>query len=678
MAHLKPIRSCPLAGVAALSFSVLLGSGAARAQSVDYGALEEVFGEPVTTSATGKPQKVSEVPADMEIITQDDIRRSGADNIPDILNFVTGIDVRRYGFGAASVSVRGMNSPDSPRLLVLLNGRQVYIDDYGYVAWQTIPVELDEIRQIEVIKGPNSALYGFNAVGGVVNIITYDPLKDDVNVATARTGTQSLREGSVVTTVHAYDRAGLRVSAGGYLADEFKTNAGAPSPVSPSRGSLSADGKVQVAPGVEVNLSASDNGAKGLDTTITATQYNLFYRLNAVQAGLAADTPIGTIGLNAYRNELRFSATRFARWVDDVYVVQASDLVKLGADHTVRLGLEYRNNMTDLAANQQPTFSMSGGKAGYEVYAGSAMWNWDITPTLSLTNAARIDDVALNHPGVVPPATGLTQSSYNNKTLTAVSFNSGLVYAVTDADTVRLIAARGVQLPSMLDFAAEVSAGPLLEVSGTPNLSPATVSNYEISYDRSLASIGSTVRASLFYERTDNVISSPLGMPFTFIDGHFVELAGNIGYSVEKGAEFAIKGHSASGFRWNASYALASVSDHFTVNNGPLPTVDIDYQRGTPVHTIIVGGGYSVGKWEFDAQAKWQSKYIDYTAPSLLVPLQPVLIHDFITANVRIGYKVTENILAALSVQQLNQNRIVETAGPPVERRVIASLTARF
>ena len=106
----------------------------ARAQSVDHGALEQLFGEPVTTSATGKPQKVSEVPANMEIITQEDIRRSGADNIPDILQFITGMDVRRFGFGETSVAVRGLNRAMNARLLVLVNGRQVYQDDYGYVA----------------------------------------------------------------------------------------------------------------------------------------------------------------------------------------------------------------------------------------------------------------------------------------------------------------------------------------------------------------------------------------------------------------------------------------------------------------------------------------------------------------------------------------------------------------
>src|SRR5471032_1700683 len=69
----------------------------ANAQSMDYGSLEKLFGEAVTTSATGSPQRASDVPANMEIITADDIRRSGADNIPDILQFVAGVDVRRYG-----------------------------------------------------------------------------------------------------------------------------------------------------------------------------------------------------------------------------------------------------------------------------------------------------------------------------------------------------------------------------------------------------------------------------------------------------------------------------------------------------------------------------------------------------------------------------------------------------
>jgi outer membrane receptor for ferrienterochelin and colicins len=155
-----------------LAFGVLaFGASHALAQSMDYGPLEALFGEPVTISATGLPQRAGDVPADMEIITQDDIRRSGADNIPDVLRFVAGLDVRSYGVLSQEVAIRGYSQVPNPRLLVTVNGRQVYIDDYGYAAWSALPVQLEEIRQIEIVKGPNSALFGFNAVSGVINIL---------------------------------------------------------------------------------------------------------------------------------------------------------------------------------------------------------------------------------------------------------------------------------------------------------------------------------------------------------------------------------------------------------------------------------------------------------------------------------------------------------------------------
>ena len=111
----------------------------AHAQSVDYGALEQLFGEPVTTSVTGKPQRAADAPANIEIITQDDIRRSGATTIPDVLRFVTGVDVREYGLANADVGIRGYNQSSNPHLMVLVDGRQVYMVDYGRIAWATIP-----------------------------------------------------------------------------------------------------------------------------------------------------------------------------------------------------------------------------------------------------------------------------------------------------------------------------------------------------------------------------------------------------------------------------------------------------------------------------------------------------------------------------------------------------------
>ena len=196
-----PPRSATGGALVALGMAMLLtAGGTARAQSMDYGALESLFGEPVTTSVTGSPQRASDVPASMTIVTADEIRRSGARDIPGILRHAAGIDVLQWTNDQADVAVRGYNQVFSPRLLVLLDGRQVYTDYYGYTEWSAIPVELSDIRQIEIVQGPNSALFGFNAVGGVINIITYDPLYDDLNTASVTAGTQRHIEGSGVAT----------------------------------------------------------------------------------------------------------------------------------------------------------------------------------------------------------------------------------------------------------------------------------------------------------------------------------------------------------------------------------------------------------------------------------------------------------------------------------------------
>src|ERR1019366_8938865 len=264
------------------------------------------------TSATGRPQLVSEAPADMEIITQADIRRSGATSIPDILQFLPGLDVRRYGMADVDVGIRGYNQPYNPRLLVLVNGREVYEENYGHVSWEEIPVQLNEIRQIEVIKGPNSALYGFSAVSGVINIITYDPLVDSINAATLSTGTQDYQAGSVVGTARLGDYLGVRLSAGGFTSKDFAP-AGLPmidtaARRSPEIGAFNIDAKARPAAGVETFIEASMTDSGAAQDTFAGVFSTLFTRTNSLRAGVSVDTRIGLLGLSAYRNEELASA----------------------------------------------------------------------------------------------------------------------------------------------------------------------------------------------------------------------------------------------------------------------------------------------------------------------------------------------------------------------------------
>src|SRR5688572_25578732 len=126
-----------------LTASIASACGSATAQTVDYAALEQLFGEPVTTSVTGSPQRASDVPASMEILDAEDIRRSGARDFPTLLRHIAGVDVLQTTMSQGEVGVRGYNQSYSPRLLVLLDGRQVYADFYGFTPWDTVPIELE-------------------------------------------------------------------------------------------------------------------------------------------------------------------------------------------------------------------------------------------------------------------------------------------------------------------------------------------------------------------------------------------------------------------------------------------------------------------------------------------------------------------------------------------------------
>ena len=655
----------------------------AFAQTLDYSTLEQVFHEPVTTSATGKPQRASDAPVNMVIVTQDDIRRSGAVTIPDVLQFVPGVDVRRYGLADAEVGIRGYDQPYNPRLLVLVNGRQVYFDDYGHVNWSTIPIQLEEIRQIEVIKGPNSALYGFNAVSGVINIITYDPLRDRVNTATVRGGTQNYLGASAVGTGQIGDSAGLRVSIGGFRANDFAPGAipatDAASRQDPLVGAFNIDGRVLLAPAVEAYVEGSMSDSRVAEKQFQGAFDTSFTRTNSLRAGITADTAIGLLSLSAYRNGQQVSISTaapigVANWVNEsVYVVQASDLVKLGTDNSLRFALEYRNN-----AATAPGFLQ--GTIGYGVYAASLMWNWQITPELSLTNAIRVDDLYLRYSGMPAAGTGFTVADYNHASFIVPSFNSGLVYNLTEQDTLRLMLARGVQLPSLVDFGLQfpfATVGPV--VAGNPDIHPSTIDSIELDYDRALPAIDSSLRVALFAQRNQDLISQPFAVPpIIGPTGLPVLLAGNVGSSDAAGAEVGIKGQSTSGVRWQLSYAFVGTTDSTVLNRNSLVTSAVDYAHSVPRNVAIAGVGYTRDRLEMDLLARWQSSYLDFQVGSNPLLLEPVEVQNHFALNARVGYRLTDNFTVAVTAQQFNNSRLLQTAGPPVERRIIAGITAHF
>ncbi len=124
------------------------------------------------TTASKSSEAVSRVPSAIFVITQEMIRRAGANTIPDALRLAPGVDVARINSNQWAVSIRGFNSRFSDKLLVLLDGRSLYTPDFAGVLWDSLDLPMEDIERIEVIRGPGGSLWGANAVNGVVNIIT--------------------------------------------------------------------------------------------------------------------------------------------------------------------------------------------------------------------------------------------------------------------------------------------------------------------------------------------------------------------------------------------------------------------------------------------------------------------------------------------------------------------------
>ena len=165
-------------------------------------SLEELMNIEIT-SASRKEQRAGDVAAAVFVITQDDIRRSGMTSIPDLLRLAPGVEVAQINSNKWAVSVRGFNGLYANKLLVLVDGRTIYNRIFSGVFWDTEDLVIDDIDRIEVIRGPGAAIWGANAVNGVINIVTKataDTQGALVRVDGGNSGDQgSIRYGSTVT-----------------------------------------------------------------------------------------------------------------------------------------------------------------------------------------------------------------------------------------------------------------------------------------------------------------------------------------------------------------------------------------------------------------------------------------------------------------------------------------------
>ncbi len=634
-----------LAGAAGLA---LVAASAAQAQSVDYNSLQQLFGEPVTTSATGSPQRSTEAPADMQIISADDIRRSGEISIPGILQRAAGIDVLNESAGQSEVNVRGYDQTSSPRLLVLINGRQVYQDHYGETQWATLPVQLNEIRQIEVVKGPNAALFGFNAVSGVINIITYNPKYDDISIASASVGLNNERQVSLVQTLKLGPAVSIRLSGGGQTENEWKTTGTSLSQHAlhnPASAQGNLDAVAQLAPKTELRVEGS--WANDVEDLLAGATYDVVKTVTTSEkVTLASDTNYGLVQAQAYSNQLQLKYP-FGEWYNVIDVASLQDLFKIGTNNTFRISGEYRHN----TLNSVPA---GGGQISYGVFSAAGMWNWVINSQLTTTAAVRVDSMQLHRSGSFAARVPLGDNALWDRTITEPSVNLTGAWRPTGADTFKVSYARGIQAPSLIELGGlqyPIPEGPnfTLDIVGNPNIQPTIAQNYEVSYDHdfTVAKVGVRVFYQDWSELKGALNTSVLNIyPTMTTNGAFIYQ--NVSDSKETGVELTASGKISSSLTWHGDYTYTDVKDSPFAGQNNVAN-QVAFEKSTPKYRGNVGLDWDQGPWETDANLHYVGAFQFYTLATGV--LAPVKAYEALSA--RVGYRFAHGITVALSGQNL-------------------------
>ncbi|MDF1680896.1 TonB-dependent receptor [Ponticaulis sp.] len=635
----------------------------AMAQSIDYGSLEMLFDEPVTTSATGAPQRSTDAPVTMEIISADEIRNSGAVNIPTLLSRLAGVEVQQYGRNFHDVAIRGYNQNKTPRLLVLVNGRQVFQDYYGFTDWDVIPVQLDEIRQIEIVKGPNTALFGFNAVGGVVNIITFNPLYTETNTLRGGVDFNDGVRGSGVATFRPFENTAIRMSAGGQQAQEFEDLPfelrGDPQN---EQWAFAAEAGIQATSNTQVFLEGTVSSSIRMERLPSGANIVRDGETTSLRATVTHDGDWGLINATAYRNTQEYLTNPFAPTPSfdveaGLTVFKVEDLFKVGADHTFRVAGEYRENTLDLIL-----FGNSSSNE-YNVFSVGGMWNWAINDQLSSTVAVRSDTLNFEGETIFSTNFGAPEAE---REISEISYNAGLVYTPTSRDLFRFQIARGIQTPS------------LVQLFFSPDVDPSIVNNYAIDYDRQISELNGKMRISVFYQDNQDLFTVANA---AFAPGVNIPTGENLGDSELFGVELSFEGRIGNHIDWYASYAINDTTDGDFAQVASYDGLRdvLDFEESNLGDQLKAGAVYDDGKWVFGAHARVvPSRQVFDSLDPGDYQYQRVTVDSYVALDMNLSYRLNDDVTLSLDAFDLTNDDDVQVPGGDIDSRVWASVRFTF
>lgn len=471
-------------------------------------SLEDLLNIEVTSVAR-REQKLSQSASAVYVITQEDIRRSGVTTLPDALRLAPGVQVAQIDGARWSVSIRGFMGRFANKLLVMIDGRTLYLGTSAGVYWEVHDVMLEDVERIEVIRGPGATMWGSNAVNGVINIITQHTRDTQGGLVSAGGGNQEGAFGGARFGARAGPRLHYRVysrylsRSGGLLEGGQR----APDNLLRMQGGFRIDFQPSQKDEIMVSGDAFDTGA-GSRLSLTSTQFPY----QQVTPFRATSSAANVVGRWARRHSSR-SRTQLQAFFDHT-----------SADN---LYSRFRVNQADIEFQHE--LDLSRHNLMWGVGFRSSTDATDSTPWLRLdpshattrrTNIFVQDEVVL-----LPQKLALTVGSKfetNSFSGWEVQPSVSLLWNVTRKHTTWVSASRAVRTPSRSDRHGTLdllgTPGPdgsilVLQGQNTSDYGSESLWAYEAGY-RIQALSGLSFDLATFYNAYDDIGDVLQGTPF--------------------------------------------------------------------------------------------------------------------------------------------------------------------
>ncbi|WP_225408952.1 TonB-dependent receptor domain-containing protein [Stigmatella hybrida] len=650
----------------------------------DVGAVP--YEERVVT-ASRRAQSALEAPNATTVITAEDIRLSGATSLVELLRRVPGADVMEMGVTSANLSFRGFNQRMANKVLVLVDGRTEYQDFLGMTLWANFPIGLEEIERIEVIRGPGSALYGANAMLGVVNIITQAPGSGDRQFI-ARAGGGNTAAGSFLS----HGAAGglrYRLSVGYGQEDKWSRDFGDNRPDVAQTTPLKDLGYR----GARANLSTEYKFDSGVDLGVSSGVHRYYtevyplgvlrnFYLDGLSAYAKTDLGLGPVKVKAFWNHTGSKAAPQYQSIGqrslssrvDFHVFNGEALFskgfELGGEHLLNVGVEGRF--------KRVIWDYLGPGAKEEFHTAAFVQDeWRPVDPFRLIASYRMD----RHPLLSQGEPGLAHSPRV----------SGILMPF-EGHAFRATAASAFREPAFLESYTALR----VPVPGVPGASALTQGNrtlrperlvaYELGYRGEAPTLGIDWDVALYQNTVKNLIGlsplqrMPAGESFDSVTGSY--LAGRSFFQNEqatytsRGAEVGVSLAPVDGLGIKVSAALQKVTAEGEEESLCAPCNQAPQVRLFGGLTYRTRADLEFGiDAAFTSDTTWIEREPDLGDPTRIDFIANQL-PAYTVLNARVGYSLLQDKLTVAVVgSNLGSSHFQHPFGNRVERRVYATVT---